>query len=42
MKQRLEELRELWEKANSGVCSEVSKSDAETMLKEVELFNRCA
>jgi HEPN domain-containing protein len=38
MKQRLEELQELWEKANSGLWSEVSKSDVEIMLGEVRAF----
>ena len=38
MEQRLSELQSLWEKANCGLWSEVSKADVETMLGEVRAF----
>lgn len=38
MEQRLAELKALWEKANCGLWSEVSKSDVETMLGEIRAF----
>ena len=38
MKERLEELRTLAEKAHCGLWSEVSKSDVEIMLGEVRAF----
>jgi len=38
VEQRLSELQSLWEKANCGLWSEVSKADVETMLGEVRAF----
>jgi len=38
MEQRLAELQEIWEKANCGLWSEVSKSDVENMLGEIRAF----
>lgn len=38
VEQRLSELQSLWEKANCGLWSEVSKSDVETMLNEIRAF----
>lgn len=38
MEQRLAELKNLSEKANCGLWSEVSKSDVETMLGEIRAF----
>ncbi|PYX38571.1 MAG: hypothetical protein DMG81_11435 [Acidobacteria bacterium] len=38
VEQRLGELQSLWEKANCGLWSEVSKSDVETMLGEIRTF----
>jgi hypothetical protein len=38
MEQRLSELQSLWEKANCGLWSEVSRADVETMLNEVRAF----
>jgi hypothetical protein len=38
MEQRLAEMNELWDKANSGLWSEVSKSGVEKMLGEIRAF----
>ena len=38
VEQRLSELQSLWEKANCGLWSEVSKADVETMLGEIRAF----
>ena len=38
VEQRLSELQSLWEKANCGLWSEVSKADVETMLNEIRAF----
>jgi len=38
VEQRLAELKALWDKANCGLWSEVSKSDVETMLGEIRAF----
>ena len=38
VEQRLAELQTIWEKANCGLWSEVSKSDVETMLGEIREF----
>jgi hypothetical protein len=38
VEQRLAELQTIWEKANCGLWSEVSKSDVETMLGEIRAF----
>jgi hypothetical protein len=38
VEQRLAELQTLWEKANCGLWSEVSKSDVENMLGEIRAF----
>jgi hypothetical protein len=38
VEQRLAELQSIWEKANCGLWSEVSKSDVETMLGEIRAF----
>jgi hypothetical protein len=38
VEQRLAELKSLWDKANCGLWSEVSKSDVETMLGEIRAF----
>ena len=38
VEQRLAELQVLWEKANCGLWSEVSKSDVETMLGDIRAF----
>jgi hypothetical protein len=38
MEQRLAELNVLWDKANCGLWSEVSKSDVEKMLGEIRAF----
>jgi hypothetical protein len=38
VEQRLAELQTLWEKANCGLWSEVSKSEVETMLGEIRAF----
>jgi hypothetical protein len=38
MEQRLAELQSIWEKANCGLWSEVSKSDVENMLGEIRTF----
>ena len=38
VEQRLAELQTLWEKANCGLWSEVSKSDVESMLGEIRSF----
>jgi hypothetical protein len=38
MEQRLAEMKELWDKANSGLWSEVSKSAVENMMGEIRAF----
>lgn len=38
VEQRLSELQGLWEKANCGLWSEVSRADVETMLGEIRAF----
>jgi hypothetical protein len=38
VEQRLAALQEIWDKANCGLWSEVSKSDVETMLGEIRAF----
>jgi len=38
VEQRLAELQSIWEKANCGLWSEVSKSDVESMLGEIRAF----
>src|ERR1700751_3143907 len=38
VEQRLSELQSLWEKADCGLWSEVSKADVETMLNEIRAF----
>jgi hypothetical protein len=38
VEQRLAQLKAIWEKANSGLWSEVSKTDVETMLGEIRAF----
>ena len=38
VEERLSELQSLWEKANCGLWSEVSKADVETMLGEIRAF----
>jgi hypothetical protein len=38
VEQRLAELQEIWDKANCGLWSEISKSDVESMLGEIRAF----